>query len=105
MMRLVAGRRTWTAKTVGSKVGSALDGALGDQFLLHVACALGQCARACRNVEYDPVPPAAAGRRVRIIHGDGKALGAGRRPAPVQGWRDIAPGAAAAFEHLLVADG
>src|SRR6266446_161554 len=48
------------------------------------------------------MPPAAAGRRIRIIHRDGEALGAAGRPAPAQRRRNVAAGAAEALEYLLV---
>jgi hypothetical protein len=40
-MRLVAGRRTWTAITVGAEIGSALDGALGISFFFTSPASLG----------------------------------------------------------------
>src|SRR6204780_1392888 len=51
------------------------------------------------------MPPAAAGRRVRVIDTDGEAFGPARRSTPAQGRRDVAAGAAEALEHLFVDDG
>src|ERR1700730_14877400 len=105
MMGLIAGRRARAAISVGSEVSTALNGALGHQFLLHVASALGQRRRARRNIEHNPMPPAAAGRRVRIVDADGEAFGPARRATPTQSRRDVAAGAAEALEYLFVDDG
>jgi hypothetical protein len=40
------------------------------------------------------MPEAGTGRRIGIITGDGKALGAGRRGAPFQMWRFVVTGTA-----------
>src|ERR1700686_4745713 len=96
MMRLIAGRRTWAAKADAAVIGPGLDRALG-QLRLGAAGALGQRRRAGGDIEYHPVPPAAAGRRVRIEHVDGEALGGRRRAAPAQLRRKVAAGATVAL--------
>src|SRR4030088_2205267 len=93
-VRLVAGRWTWTAVAIGAEIGSALDRPLGHQLLLHVARSLWQRRGWRGQGEDHPMPEATAGRRVRIVHIDGEALGAAWRSAPVQGGRNIAAGAA-----------
>src|SRR5690348_12126038 len=58
-----------------------------------------------RDVEHRPMPEAAAGRRIRIIDGDGEALGAGRGAGPGKFRRMVGAGAAEAVEHLIHGDG
>jgi len=47
----------------------------GHELRVHVAGVLWDRRGRCRNVEDYPVPPAAAGRRIRIVDRDGEALG------------------------------
>src|ERR1035437_2315220 len=105
MMRLVGGRRARATVSVGSEVGTALNSALRHQLLLHVAGAFGQRGRIRGKVEHHPVPPAAAGRCVRIIDGDSEAFGPSRRHSPTQSRRDVPAGAAEALKYLFVDDG
>src|SRR6516165_9294985 len=104
-MRLVAGRWTRAAVATCPEVGAALNNSRRHQLLRYVACSLGQRRRARRNIEHDPMPPAAAGRRVRIIHSDGEALGAARCSTPTQRGREVVPGAAEALEDLFICNG
>src|SRR3974390_1675786 len=104
-MRLVASRGARATGSVGPEVGAALNSSLRHQLLLHVAGSLGQRRRARRNIEHNPMPPAAAGRRVRIIHSDGEALGAARCSTPTQRGREVVSGAAEALEDLFVRNG
>ena len=48
VMRPVAGRWAWATVSVGSEVGTALNSALGHQFIRHVAGARGQRSRSRR---------------------------------------------------------
>src|ERR1700723_2779432 len=70
MMRLVACRRTRPTISTAAEIGAALDRPLRHQLLRHIASPLGQGRRGGWNVEHNPVPPAAAGRRIRIIDTD-----------------------------------
>src|SRR5258708_38133798 len=51
------------------------------------------------------MPPAAAGRRVRIVNTESEALGCRGRAAPAQCRRKVAAGAAETLEHLLAGNG
>src|SRR5258706_720989 len=104
-VRLVAGWRARAAIAKGAIIVSGLDCALGHQLLFGIAGTPGQRRGGRRNIVRYPMPPTAAGRRIRIIHGDGEAFGAARRPAPAQRRRNVAAGAAEALEYLLVGKG
>src|SRR5476651_1441582 len=56
-----------------------------------------------REVDDSPVPPAAAGRSIGIVDGDGEALRAGRGVFPGQFRRGVAAFAAEALEHFAAA--
>lgn len=63
-----------------------------------------QFRRAGRNVEDDPVPPAAAGRCIRIVDGHGEALRIGGRLRPCQRGRLVAARASETGKEMLIAD-
>src|SRR6266545_879769 len=56
------------------------------------------------NVEYDPMPPPAPGRRIGVVHGYREALGTCRRVLPGERRRSVAAVAAEALVHLCRGD-
>src|ERR1700689_34726 len=96
MVRRVALGRAGAAVAGNAKISAALHRAL------RRGRALGKAGYVWRDVEDDPVPETAAGRRVGIVNRERKALRALWRPGPRQGGRDIAARAAKAAEDLLV---
>src|SRR5262249_46457875 len=105
MMRRIALRWTGPPPTRGAEISAALNAAGRCKLARRISGVLGQSCCARGDIEYDPVPPATAGGGIRIINGEGQALGSCGRPAPIEGWRDVLPGAAKSFEDLFVADG
>src|SRR5439155_9530933 len=85
-----------------AEVGAPLQRTRGQQALVRVAGAGGKRADAGGDVVKDPMPPAAAGGRVRVMHQQCEAPGAGGRIAPGQRRRDVAALAAEAVEHLAL---
>src|SRR6185437_7259128 len=67
---------------------------------LPAAAAARQLLHRGRNIGHDPMPPARAGRRIRIVQAHHEALGAARRIGPLQVWGEIGPVMAHAVEHV-----
>src|SRR5256884_7192456 len=84
-----------------AEVGAPLYCTRGQQALVRVAGAGRERADAGGDVVKDPMPPAPAGGRVRIMHQQCEALGPGGRAAPGQPRRDVAAPPAEAVETLL----
>ena len=91
----------WTGPTIagGSEIGHALDGSIGK--------ARPRCARTARefrnrgrNVENNPVPPPASGRRIGVVKRDGETSCAFRCIFPRQLGAYIFPGAAKSIVYL-----
>ena len=99
MVGLVALGRARTAIAGSAEIGAALNGACGQSRPIGAARPSRQTGGGGGQVEGQPMPPAAAGGGVGIVHGHGKAFGAGRGILPGQGRRGIAAGAAEAVEH------
>jgi len=72
-MRFIAARGAWSAVTRLAKIGHALDRSFSND-IVRLARIGRQHMDADWNVEDDPMPPSASGRRVRIVHRDGKTL-------------------------------
>lgn len=102
VMWLVAGRRTRAAVTADPKIGAALNSAASYRGFLYTARVFWKRRRAWRNIEDNPVPPAAASWRIRIIHRDRETFRATRRSTPSQCGRHVAACAAEPLEHLFV---
>lgn len=103
-MRLVP--RRWAGATITglTKIGAALEAPRGQQIGLRTTRILCQAICAGGNVEYHPVPPATARRRIWIVYGDSITLGTGRRPGPIKRRRDVAPLATEPIKYLLLVD-
>src|SRR5205807_3618954 len=74
VMRLVARRRTRTTIAIGPEISAALDRALRHRTFFRIASSLRQSGDISGNIEHDPMPPPAAGRRVRIVNGERETL-------------------------------
>src|SRR5579863_5657373 len=104
VVRRVALGRAGAAIAGNAKVGAALHRALGRLGTFQIAGVLRQAGHVRRDVENDPVPETAAGRRVGIVDREREALGAARRCRPGERGRDVAAGAAEALKNLLAGD-
>ena len=82
---LVALGRTRAAVAGNSGIRPALDRALRRGVALRIAGALGERSRIGGDVEDDPVPESAAGRRIGIVDIQGEALRVLRSARPSQG--------------------
>jgi hypothetical protein len=97
-MRLVALRRACAAPASGAEISAALHCALGQIRAAGRTRIRSQLGDISRDVDDYPVPPAGARRRIRIVHGYGKTLGALGRPAPFERGRFVLAGAAKTIE-------
>ena len=83
-MRVIVGRRTRSAITGFSEVRSRLKRSSRELAGVRVAGVERQFGRGGRYVDDDPVPKAAAGRRVWIVAGYSEAFRSAWRPRPRQ---------------------
>src|SRR6516162_7314818 len=90
---MVALRRTGAAVTGRTEVGAGLQRARRQLGRPRITGVDGKFADVGRNVDDEPVPETAAGRRVRIVAGDRDAFRACRRPRPRQMRRFVSAGA------------
>src|SRR5580693_1081664 len=100
----LARRRTRAAILMRAEVGAPLQGAGRQPMLIGIARPGGQDVYVCGNVVDDPMPPAAARGRVRIVNHESEALRTGRRVAPAQRRRNILSGAAKRIVDLCRSD-
>ena len=100
-VRLVADGGACPAETAFAVAGRALHRPFGHQPFTRIAGTRRQ--RRCRSgdVEHDPVPPPAARRRIRVIHGHGETFRPFGRIRPGKGRRDILTGTAESVNDLL----
>jgi hypothetical protein len=94
-VRMIARGRAGAAIAGRAEIGAGLQRARR-QRAARAARALRELAHIRRNVHHQPVPEARAGRRVRVVAGDGEALRARRRIGPLEMRRHVAAGAAEA---------
>src|SRR5262249_4410797 len=93
-MWVIAWRRAGPAIAGCAEIRARLQGACGQFWRVGIAGIEGKRARAGWDVDDEPVPEPAAGRRVGIKTGQGEALGTGWRPRPSELRRFVAAGAA-----------
>src|SRR6266404_1351768 len=89
-MRLVTLRGTWAAVAGLAEIGLGLHRALRGLAARRIAHADRQRHHVRRNVEHDPMPPAAPGRRIGVVHRYREALGTCRRVLPGERRRHVA---------------
>src|SRR5215471_21762751 len=105
---VVVMRLTW--RGAGSPVANvavvvaALHCPRGHQAFLRISGTCRKRGSSGWDVVDDPVPPAAAGRRVRIVQQQREALRTRRGAAPGERWRYVAALATKLVEHLGVGD-
>src|SRR5262252_383513 len=103
-MRLVTLRGAWAAVAWLAEIGPRLHRALRRLAARGIANTAGQRGHVRRDVEHDPVPPAAAGWRVGVVNGDCEALRASRSVLPGERRRDVASVAPKSLEDVRVRD-
>src|SRR6185295_15154410 len=91
---MVSRRRTRSAVAGPAKIGSRLQRSIRQLRCGRIAGIERKLGRARWNVDHQPMPEPATGRRVRVEAGDGEALGAGRSFRPGQLRRLVATRAA-----------
>src|SRR5262249_51763724 len=105
---IVVMRLTWRgARSPVANVAvvvAALYRACGHQAFLRISGTGGKRGGIGWDVVDGPVPPAAAGRRVRIVQQQREALRTRRGAAPGERWRCVAALATELVEHLGVGD-
>src|SRR5688572_2426149 len=104
-MRLVSRRRTGSTVPRLTKIRHALHAELRSAWAIRLSRIGGERRNIGRNIEDDPVPPAAAGRSIGVIHRHRKAFGTLRGIGPAQFGGHIVAAASESIEDMRLADG